>query len=93
MQAHVIIKLTTPTIAISDQAPNTSTLEEVLDTIINSLSLNFLIDIIAIFNYAQPIDNVKRTSSTYHRFAFLSPYSTHKSDKKHFTMEYFFLYA
>jgi hypothetical protein len=82
-----------PTTANSDQAPTTSTLEEVLDTIIKSLSLTFPVDIVAIFNYAKPIDNVKRTSSTYYSFAFLSPHSTPKQDKNHFTMEYSFLYA
>jgi hypothetical protein len=90
---HVIIKIDMPTTANSDQALTTLTLEEVLDTIITSLSLSFPINIVTILNYAQPIDNVKCTSSTYYSFALLSPHSTQKSDKNHFTMEYSFLYA
>ena len=90
---HVIIKIAMPAMANLDQAPTISTLEEVLDTIIKSLSLTFLVNIIAIFNYAKPIYNVKRTSSTYYSFTFLSPHSTQKQDKNHFTMEYSFLYA
>jgi hypothetical protein len=64
-----------------------------LDTIIKSLSLTFPVNIIAIFNYAKPIDKDKHTSSTYYSFAFLSPHSTQKQDKNHFMMEYSFLYA
>ena len=82
-----------PTTANSDQAPTTLILEEVIDTIIASLSLHFPVNIVAIFNYAQPIDNVKRTSSTYYSFALLSPHSTQKSAYNHFTLEYSFLYA
>jgi hypothetical protein len=83
-----------PTTANSDQAPTTLTLEEVLDAIIISLSLSFPIDIVTNFNYAQPIDNVKRTSSTYYSFALLSPHSTQKSsNNNNFTLEYSYLYA
>ncbi len=90
---QVIIKIAMPATANLDQAPATLTLEEVLDTIIKSLSLTFPVDIVAIFNYAKPIDNVKCTSSTYYSFAFLSPHFTQKQDKNHFMMEYSFLYA
>jgi hypothetical protein len=90
---HVIIKIAMPTTANSDQAPTTMTLEEVLNAIITSLSLSFPIDVVAILNYAQPIDNVKRTSSTYYSFALLSPHSTQKSEKNNFTLEYSYLYA
>ena len=69
---HIILKLAMPTTVISDHAPTTSTLEEVIDTIINSLSLTFVIDIVAIFNYDKPINNGKRTSSTYYA-SFSSP--------------------
>jgi hypothetical protein len=82
-----------PATANLDQAPTTSTLKEVLDTIIKSLSLTFPVNIVANFNYAKPIDNVKHTSNTYYSFAFLSPHSTQIQDKNHFTMEYSFLYA
>jgi hypothetical protein len=84
---HIVIKIAMPTMANSDQAPTTLTLEEVLDAIITSLSLSFPIDIVAILNYAQPIDNVKRTSSTYYSLALLSPHSTQKSNKNNFTLE------
>jgi hypothetical protein len=90
---HIILKFAMPTTANSDQAPTTSTLKEVIDSIINSLSLIFVVNIVAIFNYNKPIDNVKRTSSTYYSFAFLSPHSTQQHDKNKFMMEYSFLYA
>jgi hypothetical protein len=90
---HVVIKIAMPTTANSDQAPTTLTLEEVLDVIITSLSLSFPIDIVAILNYAQPIDNVKRTSSTYYSFALLSPHSTQTSNNNYFTLEYSYLYT
>jgi len=90
---HVIIKIAMPTTANSDQAPTTLILEEVLDTIITSLFLSCPIDIVAILNYAQPIDNVKRTSSTYYSFAVLSPHSTQKSNNSNFTLEYSYLYT
>jgi hypothetical protein len=84
---HVIIKIAMPTTANSDQAPTTLTLKEVLDAIITCLSLSFPINIVAILNYAQPIDNVKHTSSTYYSFALLSPHSTQKSNNNNFTLE------
>ena len=90
---HVIIKIAMPTTANSDQGPTTLTLEEVLDVIITSLSLSFPIDIVAILNYAQPIDNIKHTSSTYYSFALLSPHSTQKPNNNNFTLEYSYLYA
>ena len=61
--------------------------------IIKSLSLTFPVNIAAIFNYAKPMGNVKRTSSTYCSFVFPSLHSTQKQVKNHFMMEYSFLYA
>jgi hypothetical protein len=90
---HIILKFAMPTTANSDQAPTTSTLKEVIDSIINSLSLTFVVNIVAIFKYNKPINNIRRTSSTYYSFAFLSLHSTQKQDKNQFTMEYSFLYA
>jgi hypothetical protein len=51
-------------------------LKEVIDAIIASLSLPFDVDIITLFNYNRPIDNIKCTASTYYSFAFLAPHST-----------------
>ncbi len=62
--------------ANSNQAPATSTLKEVIDAIIASLSLPFDVDIITLFNYYRPIDNIKCTASTYYSFTFLFPHST-----------------
>jgi hypothetical protein len=90
---HIILKFAMPTTANSDQAPTTLPLKEVIDSIISSLSLTFVTNIVAIFNYDKPINNVKCTSSTYYSFAFLSPHSTQQHDKNQFSMEYSFLYA
>jgi hypothetical protein len=73
IRKHIINKITMNTTANSDQAPTTSILEEVIDIIINSLSLSYLVDIVSIINYSQTINNIKRTSSTYYSFAFISP--------------------
>jgi hypothetical protein len=93
IRKHIIIKIAINTTANSDQAPTTSILEEVIDTIINSLSLSFPVDIVSIINYSQPIDNVKRTSSTYYSFAFISPRSTQKRENNFYSLEYSYLYA
>ena len=93
VRKHIIIKLAINTTANSDQAPTTSILEEVIDTIINSLTLSFPVDIVSIINYSQPIDNVKRTSSTYYSFAFISPRSTQKRDGNFYSLEYSYLYT
>ena len=93
VRKHIIIKIAINTTANSDQAPTTSILEEVIDTIINSLTLSFPVDIVSIINYSQPIDNVKRTSSTYYSFAFISPRSTQKRDGNFYSLEYSYLYT
>jgi len=90
----VIIKLTIPSNANSDQAPTTPILEQLIDAIILHLAFTFPIDIVALLNYSTPVKNVKHTSSTYFSFAYISPRSTQKpSSNAQHSHEFSLLYA
>ena len=89
----VVLKIAMPASANSDQAPTTSTLEPVIDAIINSLAFPFTVDIVALLNYDKPINNAKRTASTYFSFVYLSPRSTQKHITSNASNEYALLYA
>jgi hypothetical protein len=55
----VVLKIAMPASANSDQAPTTSTLEPVINAVINSLAFPFTVDIVALLNYDKPINNAK----------------------------------
>jgi len=90
----IVIKLAIPSNANSDQAPTTTILEQLLDTIILHLAFTFPIDIVALFNYSMPVDNAKCTVSTYYSFAYLLPCSNQKhSTNTQYSNEFPLLYA
>jgi hypothetical protein len=70
----VVLRFAIESSASYDQAPDTSNIEPVLDSIIDACQCPFPVDRIAIINFDQPVPTHR--GSTYFTYAFLSPRST-----------------
>jgi hypothetical protein len=74
-QCTIVIKLAITASAIYDQSPTTKGLEPVIDAIIASINLKFIVNRIAILSFDTAIPTRKH-GNVYFSYAFLSPRST-----------------
>ncbi len=74
-QCTIVIKLAITASAICDQSPTTEGLKPVIDLIIASINLKFIVNRIAILSFDMAIPTRKH-GNVYFSYAFLSPRST-----------------
>jgi hypothetical protein len=67
----IVIRFAIDSSATCDQAPDTNSIETVIDRIIDTCESPFHVDRVAIINFEQPIQT--RNGNSYFTYVFLSP--------------------